>query len=133
MRATLRLAGCLAVLLLAAPADARTKSWKDLDGPQIVALQASQQRLDEFDRALQILDQRRARGRLSRQNYQFQQHQLVGFIANEADFQNAILHKDSAEAFILSREQLENLTNACGAVLVLLARVGLQVLASIHP
>jgi hypothetical protein len=132
MRATLRLAGCLVALFLGVTAGAHTKSWKDLDGQQIAALQASQQRLGEFDHALRILDQRRARGRVSRQDYQFQQHQLVGFIANEADFENAILHKDSGEAFILSSEQTDNLKNACEGVVAVLGRVGLQALTLIR-
>jgi hypothetical protein len=133
MRATFGLAGCLAVFFIAVPASASTNSWNDLSAQQVAALDASQQRLGEFDRALQILDRRHARGQLSRQDYQMQQHELVGFIANEADFQNAILHKDSAEAFVLSSEQTENLKNACGAVLAVLARVGLQALTAIHP
>jgi ABC-type uncharacterized transport system fused permease/ATPase subunit len=132
MRALPGLAGCVLALFISLPAFAATVAFKDLSAQQIAALDASQQRLGEFYRALQILDARRARGKLLKQDYRRQQHELVGFIANEAEFQNAILHKEGTDGFVLSSEQLDKLQEGCETALAIVGRLGLEALTLIR-
>lgn len=121
-------AGCLVFLLAALPVSAATVPLRDLTPQQVAALDDSQERLGTFDRALQALDARRARHKISLRDYRFQEHELLAFIANEADFQNAILHKDRTDPFILSTSQSNAIEEGCGYVLVFLARAGLECL-----
>jgi hypothetical protein len=133
MRAMPGLAGVLVSLFVMLPASAATVSFRDLTAQQIAALDASQQRLATFDRALQALDQRRARRDISLKEYKYQEHDLLAFIANEADFQNAILHKDRTDPFTLSSDQSDKLKDGCEAALVILARGGLSLLNGVSP
>jgi hypothetical protein len=133
MRAMPGLAGCFLTLLAAFPASAATVAFRDLSPQQVAALDASQNRLATFDRALQTLDARRARQRISLRDYNYQEHDLLAFIANEADFQNAILHKDATDPFMLSSDQCDKIGEGCEYAGAILAKAGMAFLQGLNP
>ncbi len=128
MRVILCVAGFIVAMLATPNAFAATVAFRDLTPQQTAALDASQERLTAFDHALQMLDQRYARNRISLSDYRYQERDLLGFIANEADFQNAILHKDRPDPFMLSSDQSEKISQGCAYAAEFLAKGGLAFL-----
>lgn len=106
-------ARCLALfaalaLLVFLPARAELRRANDLDPSEQAKLQASEQRLAIYDQALRYLDYQHSRHRVSRQDYVFQQRELISFINAEAVYQNGLLTRTSTFPEE-SREVLENI------------------------
>ncbi len=110
----------------------KTRALKDLSPQQAAALNLSEDRLATFDRALQVLDERRARHLVSAREYEFQRNDLVGFIANEAQFQNAILVKESVPFELFPEKVVQGLEEAAAILGYLVIRVGGPMLQSVH-
>ena len=90
----------MAILCVPAAARASVKSFNELSSEQILALQDSEQRMLIYDRALTVLDQEKKAHRIGAKAYQYREHDLVGYIAEEASFQNAILIKEKTASSI---------------------------------
>jgi hypothetical protein len=90
------------------PARAELRRANDLGPSERAKLQASEQRLGIYDQALRYLDYQHSRHRVSRQDYAFQQRELVSFINAEAVYQNGLLTRTSTFPEE-SREVLENI------------------------
>jgi hypothetical protein len=71
------------------------KTYDDLSAVQINALQESNTRLDVFDQRLRQLDTELARGKIHSGFYKQRAAELTSLIAEESEFQNAILVQDS--------------------------------------
>jgi hypothetical protein len=74
---------------------AAVKSYNDLSATQIMALQESESRLLKDDQTLQALENDRLNKRISRQEFAYQDRELVSYIDEESSLQNAILIKQS--------------------------------------
>jgi hypothetical protein len=85
-----------ALLLMAvvSPGRAEVVPYSKLGVSSQIALEESERRMVVYDHELQKLDQKRAKGRISKQDYQFQEQQLVLLIQQESLYQNAILVRD---------------------------------------
>jgi len=106
-------ARCLAIfaglaLLAFLPARAELRRANDLDPSERVKLQESEKRLAIYDQTLRYLDYQRSRHRVSRQDYAFQQRELISFINAEAVYQNGLLTRTSTFPEE-SREVIENI------------------------
>jgi len=71
--------------------EAKIISYGKLTLDQRVALEASERRLEIFDRKLQAVEHARSHGKISRTEYGYEVHELTAFISAEARFQNDIL------------------------------------------
>jgi hypothetical protein len=100
---------CTLGLILALPAQAATKSLRELSTQEQYALKSSQQRLLIFDHALQSLENRHDRRKIGAQEYSFEKHDLVALISDEARFENEILTKDPSWLSEGEREVLQNM------------------------
>ena len=94
---------------VATDAGAKTFRYDDLSLDQKMALQRSEQRLATYDRALQALDVAREKGKISRRDYAYDQHDLVAFIGCEARYQNDIMTDDRPFPPEETREVMENI------------------------
>jgi hypothetical protein len=101
---------CLSVFILEPDALATSiKSLGELNAQQAVALEDSQQRLLLFDRELQVVESQRMRRQINRQEFERKQSELVNVIADEAEFQNALLTKQKPNFELLSEKECEAL------------------------
>jgi len=110
---------------------ATVKTLDDLSAVQISALQESNERLDTFDKQLMQLDAKLARKKVHTAAYKRQADQLTALIAEECQFQNAVLIKDP-KIKVLAQELLDNIQKAVDAspqVLGALAQAALRALA----
>jgi hypothetical protein len=85
----------LGVIGLFSTVKARVRSLNDLSALQIAALQESEQRLATFDLRLQELDHAHRVGKISFRTYSRKSKELTDLIADEAEFQDCILTKQS--------------------------------------
>ena len=100
---------CAGGFLSFSPAQAHVRSLHSLTPDERQAFEASQQRLVIFDRELQSLDARYARRKVSRREYDYEQHDLIVLISGEADIQNGILRHNEPLISEGTREVLENI------------------------
>jgi len=82
-------------LIIPLSAHGATRPLRDLKIGERTKLQESEQRMAVYDRALQALDSARAKGRISRQEYSYEQRDITAFIGAEARYQNDLLKKTS--------------------------------------
>jgi predicted aminopeptidase len=121
-----RLTGCLAVIL-AFTGCATVKTYDDLSAVQISALQESNERLDTFDKRLQELDNQLATRKIRAAAYKRQADELTSLIAEESQFQNAILIKDP-KIKVMARHLLDNIQKAIEATPVIAEAIALVAL-----
>ena len=118
----------LCVLVLASCAT--VKSYDDLSAVQISALQESNERLDAFDKRLMELDHQLASREIHAAAYKRQADELTSLIAEDCQFQNAILIKDP-KIKIMAQHLLDNIQKAFAASPVIVAKLALGVLEGI--
>jgi len=126
------LTGCLAVILtfwtvIAFTGCATVKTYDDLSAVQISALQESNERLDIFDKRLQELDNQLADRKIHAAAYKRQADELTSLIAEESQFQNAILIKDP-KIKVMARHLLDNIQKAIEATPVIAEAIALVAL-----
>jgi hypothetical protein len=90
-RATL---GTLLLMAVASPGRAEVVPYTKLSVSCQLALEESERRMVIYDHELEKLDQKRCKGRISKNNYQFEQQQLLLLIQQESLYQNAIMVHD---------------------------------------
>jgi len=100
--------------ILAFSGCASVKNYDDLSAVQVKALQESNARLDAFDRSLMELDKKFAKGKIPPDAYKRRSHELTSLIAEECQFQNAILVKDP-KIKIMAQNLLDNIQKAAEA------------------
>ena len=107
------------------------QSYDDLSAVQISALQESDQRLDVFDQRLKELDDKLAKGKIHIAAYKRQADALTSLIAEESQFQNAILTRDPK-----INEMADHLLNNIGKVVeiafALAPRLAIAVLSGLE-
>ena len=106
---------------------AMVKTYDDLSAVQISALQESNERLDTFDKQLMELDDKLARRKIHAVEYKRQADELTSLIAEESQFQNAILIKDP-KIKVMAQHLLDNIQKAFEASPVIVAKVAIGVL-----
>ena len=74
---------------------AAVRPFHDLSVTERVDLQQSEHRLLTFDLTLQALEQALRQKKISRREYAYEYRDITAFIAEEAEYQNDILTKDS--------------------------------------
>lgn len=90
------------------------KTYDDLSAVQINALQESNARLDMFDQRLRQLDTELARGKIHTGFYKQRAAELTSLIAEESEFQNAILVQDS-KIKVLARKLADGIQKTLAA------------------
>ena len=90
---------------------ATVRTLDDLSAVQISALQESNERLDTFDKRLMDLDARFANKKIHVAAYKRQSTELTSLIAEECQFQNAILIKDP-KIKVMAQHLLVNIQKA---------------------
>jgi hypothetical protein len=124
----LLIAFCVAIALCSC---ATVKSDDDLSAVQISALQESSERLDTFDQRLMELDAELGKGKIHAAPYKRRADELTSLIAEECQFQNAILIKDP-KIKIMARHLVDNIQKAFEAtplVIEALSMIALRGLA----
>ena len=106
---------------------ATVKTYDDLSAMQISALQESNGRLDAYDQGLMVLDNELAKGKIHGAVYKRRTDELTSLIAEECQFQNAILIKDP-KIRIMARNLLDNIQKAFEATPAIATVVALEVL-----
>jgi hypothetical protein len=110
------LLGCCLALVFAWPVDAATRKISDLSAQQIAALEESEQRLAAYDHALQSLDDSRLRRKIGSSDYATRKNALIILICDEAQFQNAVLTKDSNKPEPTTEDVLSTIAKSSEAV-----------------
>jgi outer membrane murein-binding lipoprotein Lpp len=103
------------------------KDYDELSTVQISALQESNARLDTFDQRLQELDSKLAQRKIHAAEYKRRADELTSLIAEESQFQNAILLKDP-KIKIMARHLLDNIQKAIEATPAIAAAITLGAL-----
>jgi hypothetical protein len=106
---------------------ATIKNYDDLSAVQISALQESNEWLDAFDKNLMELDAKLARGKIHVAGYKRRADELTSLIAEESQFQNAILIKDP-KIKVIARHLLDNIQKAIEATPAIAATIALEAL-----
>jgi hypothetical protein len=106
---------------------ATVKDLDDLSAMQISALQESSGRLDVYDQRLMELDKLLAQGKIRAASYHRQANQLTSLIADECQFQNAVLIKDP-KIKVMAQHLLDNIQKALQASPVIVAKIAIGVL-----
>jgi hypothetical protein len=115
-------------------AEAKLIPYRKLTPDQRLALQASEQRLATYDRALVALESARRHGKISRTEFHYEEHDLVAFISAESRFQNDILIDDQPFPPENVREVMENIVKY-GVIYpaMVIGYLALRVLPSVTP
>jgi hypothetical protein len=103
------------------------KDYDDLSAVQISALQESNARLDTFDQRLQELDSMLAQRKIHAREYKRRADELTSLIAEESQFQNAILIKDP-KIKVMAQHLLDNIQKALEETPVVLGGIALVAL-----
>ncbi|MCE0523521.1 MAG: hypothetical protein LV480_11495 [Methylacidiphilales bacterium] len=106
------------------------KSYDDLSAVQVGALQESNERLDAFDKQLMELDDKLAKGKIHVAEYKKRADELTSLIAEESQFQNAILIKDP-KIKVMAQHLLDNIQKAIEETPVIAETIALVALRSL--
>jgi hypothetical protein len=101
--------GCSLIIAFALPANAAMRKFNDLSAQQVAALQNSEQRLIAYDHALQSLEDRHLRRKVDARAYETRKDELLALICDEAQFQNAVLTKDTNKEEATTEEILSDI------------------------
>ncbi len=103
----------------------------ELTFAQAQALERSEQRLKVYDEALQAIDVARKKHRISRQEYTYEEHDLLAFIAGEARYQNDIMIKNGPFPPESVREVMDNIAKYTVMTAEYIGEVALKVMPGI--
>jgi hypothetical protein len=118
----------LMAVLASASACGSVRHLSELSTDEKQKLQASEERVVKYDRALQAIDRLRAQGQMSRQDYDFRTREFVSFIGGEAKYQNDLLTRSSTFPDD-AREVLENVAKYAIEVPLVLGAIVLKGMA----
>ncbi len=118
------------VMVMALSGCATVNNYDDLSAVQISALQESNARLDAFDKRLIELDNKLAEGKIHTAVYKEKADELTSLIAEESQFQNAILIRDP-KIKIMAQHLLDNIQKAVEATPKIAAVITMSVLEAL--
>jgi hypothetical protein len=113
--------------------NAKVIPYRKLSMDQRLTLEQSERRLETYDRALQVLERDWRKGRVSRTEYGYEEHDLTGYICAEARFQNDILISNGPCPPEDVREVMENIEKYATYAGAGILYVGVRLLPALTP